>query len=183
MGVDRGGHDGVRDVPVAPTMDTWYAALTTSVAIDLDAAFLAADATRTALAAGTMDAVVSLDVVQLVADRSAFYEEVVRVTRPGGLAVISTWQANGNGDAERYPRDLAGKLTEAGLEVEAVHERPAWVQHQTSVYALALATEQNHPDDGPLKRLVAEAKSFFANPQRRRRLLSVSRRPLECLTR
>lgn len=141
----------------------------------VQATFIAADATATGLGSAGADATMSLDVVQLVGDRAAFFAEVSRVLRPGGRLAVTTWEAFGSSDAARYPRDLAAEVAQAGLIVELVEERPRWVDHHVSVYESALAAEADHPDDGPLKRLVAEARAFFARPERRRRLLVVAR--------
>lgn len=141
----------------------------------LEATFVAADPTSTGLPSASADATMSLDVVQLVADRAAFFAEVSRVLRPGGRLAVTTWEALGTSDAARYPRDLAAEVIQAGLIVELVQERPRWVDHHVAVYESALAAEADHPEDGPLKRLVAEARAFFANPERRRRMLVVAR--------
>jgi SAM-dependent methyltransferase len=144
---------------------------------DVRATFVAADATATGLPVGATDAVMSLDVVQSVTDHQVFFDEVVRFVRPGDHIALTTWEARGGSDAPRFSQDVGRLMTEAGLVVEAIEERPAWRDHQTSVYERVLAAEADHPDDVPLKRLVAEARSFFANPEHRRRLLVMARHP------
>lgn len=58
------------------------------------ASFVVADAADTSLPANTADALVCIDALQLVPDASGLLRETARVLRPGGRAVITTWEQN-----------------------------------------------------------------------------------------
>lgn len=101
------------------------------------AQFLAADVARTPLRAGSADAIVSIDVLQLLADHPAFLAETARLARPGGRVVLTTWMGQASAPA-RFPRDLAALASGAGLTVEVLTDRPAWLARQYRIYEKAL---------------------------------------------
>lgn len=83
---------------------------------------------------GVFEAVLALEVLEHVQADEDLMDEIVRVLRPGGMAVISVplymsrWSASDEACAHvrRYePQELFGKLRAAGLVAERYHLRPA----------------------------------------------------------
>lgn len=101
-----------------------------------EARFAVADVADTGLPDACCDAVVSVDVLQLVDDQPAMLREAARLVRHGGRLVFTTWEGR-DGAPDRFPRDVAGLLADAGLTVDAVTERPAWQARQSDIYARA----------------------------------------------
>jgi len=91
-----------------------------------DARLLQADACDLPLADGSVDAVVSANLLEHIPDDGRALAEIARVLRPGGLAVLIVPGGPGTydyydrflGHERRYGRgELAGKARSAGLEV------------------------------------------------------------------
>jgi SAM-dependent methyltransferase len=90
------------------------------------------------LTSGSVDAVVSLQVIEHLWDQGLFLRECLRVLRPGGVLVVSTpnritfspgldTPLNPFHTRELDPRELAGLVTEAGfdaVEVQGLHHGP-----------------------------------------------------------
>ncbi|WP_191892476.1 class I SAM-dependent methyltransferase, partial [Streptomyces griseoaurantiacus] len=93
------------------------------------ACFTVAEVATTGLPDACAHAVVSIDVLQLVDDQPAMAREAVRLLRPGGRLALTTWEGSGSAP-QRFPRDLAGLLADAGLRVDAIVEQPAWAKRQ-----------------------------------------------------
>lgn len=112
---------------------------------DLAAAdFRVGDATSTGLPDGCADAVVTIDVLQLVDEPAAVLREAARLLRPGGRLVATTWE--GHEDApERFPRDLPRLLAQAGLRADVYAERPDWLRRQLRIYRRATAVADPDP--------------------------------------
>ena len=143
---------------------------------EIDARFEVGDAVGTQLPSNVADAVVSLDVLQLVIDRRAFLAEVHRLLREGGCLALTTWE----GDAaspDRFPRDLAAELRAAQFVDVNVADRPAWTERQRRIYRRVLDVEPDHPDDAALQRLALEARAVLDNAgSQRRRILAFARK-------
>jgi len=136
------------------------------------ASFVAADAAHTSLAAGTVDALVCIDALQLVTDRAGLLQEVARLLRPGGRAVITTWERRGS-EPERMPTDVRGLVADAGLDVVRSEERPDWLERQRAFLERVVAADG--PDAEPaLHALAEEGRNFLANVSRVRRILVVA---------
>ncbi len=126
-----------------------FAALRSARGIAPNAWFCCADACRLPLASGSVDAFVSLETIEhLDADRT-FLEEIVRVLRPGGIAVCST------------PNRL---VTNPGT---GLHDRP-WNQYHVREYSPAELSAL-------LSTFFAEVQVFGQNPVRSG-ILTVARR-------
>ena len=143
------------------------------------ASFIVADAADTALPAGTADAVVCIDSLQFVPDKNALLCEVARVLRPGGRAVITTWERRGSGPADlpaSYAIADAGALAEAaGLQVFLREERDDWQEQERAFYQRVIAEDGD--DAEPALRLLAqEGRDLLPHAASVRRLLLAARR-------
>jgi ubiquinone/menaquinone biosynthesis C-methylase UbiE len=138
------------------------------------ARFEIADVTSTGLPDACGDAVVFVDVLQLVDDQPAMLGEAVRLLRPGGRLVLTTWAGSGAAP-DRFPRDLAETIARVGLAVEAVTEQPAWVERQYHIYAHAAASEAG--GDPAIADLAEEGRRSRDWRHDVRRLLVAARRP------
>ena len=94
-----------------------------------DAALFLADVCDLPFGAGTVDAIVSANMLEHVADDSAALGEILRILAPGGIAAFVVPFGKGLydyydrflGHERRYARgELAGKAREAGFDVIAV---------------------------------------------------------------
>jgi SAM-dependent methyltransferase len=111
------------------------------------ASFAVADAAATSLPANTADALVCIDAVQLVPDASALLRETARVLRPGGQAVITTWERS-TGEPAGLPSSFAiadtGALAEtAGLHILVREERHDWLDQQQAFYQQVIAADSD----------------------------------------
>jgi SAM-dependent methyltransferase len=136
---------------------------------DLQVRYVVADATSTGLPSDSVDGVVCIDAIQLMADRAGVMAEVCRVLRPGGQAVFTTWE-----DADQGV-DLAALFEAAGLLAVSVEERPDWLVRERAIFERALADAPSFPDDAALQGLAEEAE--FVLPRKTRRVLGVARKP------
>jgi len=106
------------------------------------ARFLVTDVTSTGLAGRCADVVVCIDVLQVLEDHSALLGETARLLKPGGRAVITTWEGRGTAPG-RFPRDLRRLIIDAGLRPATLIEQPAWLERQLRIYQ---STAANHGD-------------------------------------
>jgi ubiquinone/menaquinone biosynthesis C-methylase UbiE len=136
---------------------------------DLQVRYVVADATSTGLPSDSVDGVVCIDAIQLMADRTGVMAEVCRVLRPGGQAVFTTWE---DADQGVY---LAALFEAAGLLAVSVEERPDWLVRERAIFERALADAPRFPDDAALQGLAEEAE--FVLPRKTRRVLGVARKP------
>ncbi|MGH3669748.1 MAG: class I SAM-dependent methyltransferase [Pseudonocardiaceae bacterium] len=101
------------------------------------AEFRVGDAAATGLPAGCADAVVTIDVLQLLDEPVALLREVARLLRPGGRLVVTTWEGRGEAPP-RFPRSLPALFEHAGLRVDVHAERPDWLRRQLRIYQRAV---------------------------------------------
>jgi SAM-dependent methyltransferase len=85
------------------------------------------DVTSTGLADRCADVVMCIDVLQVLDDHGALLRETARLLKPGGRAVITTWEGRGSAPG-RFPRDLRCLITGAGLRPGPLLEQPAWLE-------------------------------------------------------
>lgn len=136
--------------------------------------FFVSDVAATGLPAGSANAVVSIDVLQLLDDPSALLVEATRILRPGGRFVATTWE--GHDDAPpRFPRNVRALVESAGLRVDVIAERPAWLERQMSIYQRAAAITAPDPavDD-----LVREGTNWASIRSNVRRIVASAHRPV-----
>jgi SAM-dependent methyltransferase len=134
------------------------------------ARFEVADVTRTGLPDGCADAVVSIDVFQLVADKTAMIGEIVRLLKPGGRVVLTTWEAFGEVD-ERFPRAVSALLD--GFSAVSVVEQPAWLTRQFEIYERAIAADDG--TDPAVTDIANEARQSLPEREYFRRVVVTAR--------
>jgi SAM-dependent methyltransferase len=114
------------------------------------ARFLVGDLAATGLADGSVDAVLCVDSVQFAAQPQAAYDEIRRVLRPGGRAVVTCWEPVRPGDEDLPERlrqvDLAAGLSAAGFADVEVRERVDWRALERGMWEEAAAID---PGDDP----------------------------------
>jgi len=105
------------------------------------ARFVVGDLAATGLAASSADAVVSIDALHLAADPAAAGREALRILRPGGRLVLTSWQPRTPADA-RLPSglriDWAAALRSVGAVDVQVESQSEWHDLFTRVYQVAL---------------------------------------------
>jgi SAM-dependent methyltransferase len=142
--------------------------------------FLVADATAAALATSSVDAVMSIDALQLISDRAAVLANVQRMLKPGGRFAFTTWVARRHGEGPPFPVDYSPLLTAAGLVSEASSEPPQWEERESAVFALI---RQNGPrlreevGDSVATMLLSEAEKMPGAYPYLRRVNIVARKP------
>jgi SAM-dependent methyltransferase len=70
------------------------------------------------LPVGCAAAVITIDVLQLLDEPAALLREAVRLLRPYGRLVATTWEVFADAPA-RFPRNLAALVEHAGLRLES----------------------------------------------------------------
>jgi len=141
------------------------------------ASFVVADAAGTSLPAGTADALVCIDALQLVPDPSRLLRETARVLRPGSRAVITTWEQHTGAPAglpSSFSITDAGALAEAaGLHVLVREERGDWLKQQQAFYQRAVAADSDTAEPA-LHLLADEGRAMLPYLAFARRLLLVA---------
>lgn len=137
--------------------------------------FQVSDVVNTGLPTGCADAVVAVDVVQLVGNPAQMITEVARLLRVGGHLVLTTWEGQ-NSAPERFPRDLRGLLEGAGLRVSGFLDRQEWLKRQLSIYRRAAELTAGSPADPALIDLANEGRSFDAYQHDLRRVVVAAHR-------
>ena len=103
--------------------------------VDNRASFIAADAAASGLRAGSVDAVMSVDALQLMPHRSAVIEEVGRILKTGGRFAFTTWVSRQVDAGPPFPVDYQPVLRTAALTLEACLEPPDWERRELAVFA------------------------------------------------
>ena len=138
------------------------------------ASFVVADAADTSLAARTAGALVCIDALQLVPDPNGLLREIARVLRPGGRAVITTWEQNTGAPADlpsSFSITDASALAEAaGLRVLVREERGDWLNQQQAFYQQAVAADSATAEPA-LHLLADEGRTMLPHLTFARRLL------------
>lgn len=140
------------------------------------ARFRRADATNTGLPAGCADAVVTIDVLQLLEEPAALLREAVRLLRPYGRLAATTWEGFGAAPA-RFPRDLPALAERAGLSLDSYIERPDWLQRQLRIYQRAATLTTDVTDDPALSDLAEEGRRWRTWHHDVRRVVVAAHRP------
>jgi SAM-dependent methyltransferase len=132
----------------------------------------------TGLAEAAADALMCVDAIQFAGDPALAVREVLRVLRPGGRAVFTTWEAREAGDRsvpEKLARlDLARLLRVAGFAEVRIAERPEWHRREHAVCRQVLATDPG--DDPAVQQLRSEAGRILPLIPRLRRVIITGRR-------
>ena len=144
------------------------------------ASFIAADAAATGLRAESVDAVMSVDAMQLMPHRRAVIAEVVRILKAGGRFAFTTWVSRQADVGPPFPVDYQPLLETAGLVFECCHEPPNWERRESAVFsriresADALRAELG---ESVAAMLAAEAVKMPAAYPRIRRVNVAARKP------
>ena len=141
------------------------------------ASFIVADAGGTSLPAKTADAIMCIDALQLVSGKDGLLREVARILRPGGRAVITTWERNSTGPADLPPpysiADVSTLAVAAGLRVLAREERDDWLEQERAFYQRVIAEDSDQAEPA-LRLLAEEARDLLPYSASVRRLLLVA---------
>src|SRR5205085_5823626 len=95
--------------------------------------FVVADAAATGLADGCADAIVCLDVFQVLPEPAPVAAEMRRLLRPGGPFVLTTWEWTLG-----PPGQIEARLREADFSAVLVEEQPDWLARERRIYQRAL---------------------------------------------
>lgn len=142
--------------------------------------FLVSDAAAAALGASCVDAVISIDALQLIPGRAAVLANVERMLKPGGRFAFTTWVARRHGEGPPFPVDYSPLLTAAGLVPEASREPARWEERESAVFA---CIRQNGPrlreevGDPVATMLLSEAEKMPGAYPYIRRVNVVARKP------
>lgn len=141
------------------------------------ASFIVADATATWLPAAAMDAVVCIDALQLVPDRTGLLSEAGRILRPGGRLVLTTWErrdgTRGDVPASYTITDVRALAEAAGLRVLMREEHDDWQEQEHELYRRAIA-EDSEDAEPALRMIAGEGREMLPFAALARRLLLVA---------
>lgn len=145
----------------------------------IPAEFRVGSMTDIGLGPASVDAVLVVDAFQFAEPKPDALRECLRVLRPGGRLVITTWEALDPAD-ERLPArmrqtDLAEQLPEAGFAEVEVTEKPAWQAIENRFWQESLTPDAG--DDLALQSMQEEARRVLAVSAGRRRVLAQARAP------
>ncbi len=146
-----------------------------------DARFVVADIAATGLRTASVDGVMCIDAVHIVPEPADVFGELRRVLRPGGRAVVSTWEARDR-DNDILPEwvrrvDCATWFAAAGFVDIVVAERPAWEQRERTLWAEAAILDP--AGDDAVASLRAEAIEVMPHVPLTRRVLASATAPAQ----
>jgi ubiquinone/menaquinone biosynthesis C-methylase UbiE len=140
----------------------------------VEASFIVADAAETSLEGQSVDAVLCVDALQMLPEREQVLREIGRVLRPGGRAVLATWEMDGESMIGRSPiRDLAALTKDGGLDLLLREEHPEWLERQRELFERAVAEDGDDAEPG-VRMLAEEGRVVLPEMHRARRVLVVA---------
>jgi SAM-dependent methyltransferase len=145
------------------------------------ASFRVGELTATGLPDASVEAVLCTDAIQFPDEPATAYSEIRRVLKPGGRAVLTSWEALDRDDERIAPRvrraNLGADLRQAGFTDVEVRDRPAWLEREHALWEEAITLDPG--DDPALRSFHAEGvKSLqWTGPGLLRRVLAVATRP------
>jgi SAM-dependent methyltransferase len=147
--------------------------------LEATATFAVGSFDTTGLSAGVADAVVCIDAFQFSRDRLAAAQEVRRILRPGGRAVMTCWEPldrSAEGISERLRTlDLAASLEAAGFGSVRVEEKPEWLEAERVLWETA--RDLDPAGDPALVSTIDEASRSLQNFGRYRRVMATALAP------
>ena len=86
-----------------------------------------------------------IDAVHIVSDPAAVFTELHRILRPGGRAVVTSWEARDR-DNDALPGwvrrvNCAAWFTAAGFTNIAIDDKPLWEQQEQALFAAAAVVD------------------------------------------
>jgi SAM-dependent methyltransferase len=131
------------------------------------------------LGTDSVDAVLVVDAFQFANPKLDALRECLRVLRPGGRLVITTWEALDPAD-ERLPLgvrqvDLAKQLPEAGFTDAEVTSKPEWRVIEKRFWEESLTVDAG--DDLAMQSMQEEARRVLKGFDLRRRVLAKATAP------
>jgi SAM-dependent methyltransferase len=144
-----------------------------------DADFRVGTMTATGLDMASVDAVLVVDAIQFAEPKLDALRECLRVLRPGGRLVLTTWEVLDPAD-ERVPArlrqlNLASQLPEAGFADVSVIEKPEWQAMEKRFWEESLTLEAG--DDLAIVSMQDEARRVLNAFDGRRRVLATAVAP------
>lgn len=145
----------------------------------IPAEFRVGELTDIGLGPASVDAVLVIDAFQFAKPKLDALRECLRVLRPGGRLVITTWEALDPGD-ERLPLgmrqvDLANQLPEAGFTEVEVTSKPEWRDIEQRFWQESLTVDAG--DDLAMQSMQDEAQRVLEGWELRRRVLARATAP------
>ena len=140
--------------------------------LDDRAEFTVGSLDDTGLGSGEADAVVCIDAFQFSADHAATAREFLRLLKPGGVLVATTWEGL-DPDDENLGRlrevHLEDALWEAGFDDVVVQERRVWHENARRMWAGVAAGERG--DDPAMQSSYDEALRSLERHDKMRRVM------------
>lgn len=140
--------------------------------------FVTGELTATGLPDASVDAVLCTDAIQFPDESAVAYAEIRRVLKPGGRAVLTSWEPFDRADERLSTRlrrvDLAAGLHQAGFTDVEVRERPSWMARERALWEEAVALDPG--DDPALRSFHDEGVRSLEGPLLRR-VLAVATNP------
>ena len=140
--------------------------------------FVTGELTATGLPDASVDAVLCTDAIQFPDEPAVAYTEIRRVLKPGGRAVLTSWEPFDRADERLSTRmrrvDLAAGLHQAGFTGVEVRDRPSWMARERALWEEAVALDPG--DDPALRSLHDEGVRSLEGPLLRR-VLAVATSP------
>ena len=137
------------------------------------AEFVVADAHATPVEAESADAVVCIDALQMLPDRERVLNEVGRLLRPDGTAVVTTWETDVDGVLGPNPISDVGQLVEtSGLQLLLREEHPEWHERQRLMFETVIA-EDGDSAEPAVRQLAEEGRRGLPRMHEVRRVLAL----------
>ena len=144
-----------------------------------NASFRVGELTATGLPAASAEAVLCTDAIQFPDEPASAYDEIRRVLKPGGRAVLTCWEPVDRDDERLSPRvrraDLGAGLHQAGFTDVEVRDRPSWLAREHALWEEAVTLDPG--DDPALRSLHAEGVKSLEWTGLLRRVLAVATSP------
>lgn len=145
------------------------------------ASFRIGELTATGLPDASIEAVLCTDAIQFPDEPTIAYDEIRRVLKPGGRAVLTCWEPLDHNDERLSLRvrraNLGADLHRAGFTDVEVRDRPSWLAREHALWEETVTLDPG--DDPALRSLHAEGvKSLeWASAGLLRRVLAVATNP------